>query len=269
MNINTQLYNAFIRAKNFFITDENNRAKIENYRGQIMVSHGRLNTPPISPPARKEVDYHFEIVCGLPFLYIFASLMLSMIFDLGIENARIEDFLYPVLLYIPLAILYVLFRLTKAYLSRKRDLKRYQKELRQAMASPEYIKHCEDMRNEISRLQTLLAQAIQEQNAYYRNNYHACLGFIENENYRTLPDIEAMLSYAKTGQARTYHQAAALRARDYRIMYSESEKLEKEAEERRRYEESQKLQAEILAEQKKISDEIEYQRLRRTFKSRF
>ncbi len=225
--MNTNLYNALIRAYNFLVTDEENLNEAE-YSLRLASVHNADYKKKYYTPKKINWNLAFWGICFLGIFYI----------------------------------MYLIFILLYNYI-RKKSVERYNNQL---YKSKEYQKEREiAKRNYKLEMERYKSLKLKQEN-YYKQNYQLCLGFLPKE-LRNKKAIDALLRYVKAGYANTIDEAWEYYSTELREMAEWKEELEEKEAQRQRHNESQQRLAEISKNQKdleykleQLAKEAEYQR---------
>lgn len=258
--MNTNLYNALMQARNFLITDENNR-KNADFSAQLSFAYKKTYNK--YEQSYKKVDW--SLFFGIPLACLGGSAIIIGLIsdsfeldvsksDLLLEKGQIVAFVAAIccpLLYLLYIFIYNVVIDIKCSNYKKSKEFLQQKEKASHNSIKEYENH---------------KKLKQQQENYYKQNYQACLGFLPKQ-YHNKKAIESLLHYVKVGLANTLDEALACYGTELREMAEWKEHLEEKEIQRQRHKENQEKLAEISKNHKdleyklgQIAKEAEYQR---------
>ncbi len=217
--MNVALYNSLVKAKQFLVTDKNNRAEAERAKTMIKVMSVDHDIENFIP---KEVNSTL-----LFFLYIFAA-PLGIIYKFHISNYN------------------------------KKMEKKISKKNKEIQSSQEYQRKRAGDLAEVRRYQAEYQRLLTVQKNYYNQNYNSSLGFLPKW-HRNEKNINGLLHYVKNGYANTLQEAINLYAAELRDYESFKEGLEEKRRIEDRHRESQEKMDELIKAQNDLKNEIKKQ----------
>lgn len=258
--MNTNLYNALMQARNFLITDENNRKNTEHSRQLSIVYNTTYNK---YEHRYKKVDW--RLILGVPLACLAGSVfIIAMIveeFELEISKFGWLVDVVPIVAFVAAVCCELLFLLYVFIYNIVIDVKysNYKK-------SKEFLQQREKASHNSIKEYENYKKLKQQQENYYKHNYQACLGFLPKQ-YHNKKAIESLLHYVKVGLANTLDEALACYGTELRETAEWKEHLEEKEIQRQRHKENQERLAEISKNQKdleyklgQMAKEAEYQR---------